>query len=62
MYLLASLIPILLLGGMFYLLYITLREAFKLKGGEQIAWVCLIILVFPIGSIIFLLAKPGDKR
>ena len=56
-----SLVPLLLIGGMLYLLIITLRDAFRLKGSERIAWVCLIIFIFPLGSIIFLFAKPNKE-
>jgi hypothetical protein len=62
MQILLSLIPVLLIAGMFYLLAVTLRDAFGLEGNEQIAWVCLILFLFPIGSIIFLLAGPGKKN
>jgi len=39
----------------------TLIKASKLKGTEKIAWICLILFTFPIGSIIFVIAKPKEK-
>jgi hypothetical protein len=58
---LASLLPVLLIGGLLYIFIISIRDAVKLNGSEKIAWVCLIIFLFPLGSIIFLLAKPKSK-
>jgi hypothetical protein len=62
MEILVALLPVLIIGGMFYLLVITIRDALRLKGTEQIAWICLIIFLFPLGSIILLLAKPSKKN
>jgi hypothetical protein len=52
------LLELLILFGILYLFISTLIKAFRLKGSEKIAWICLIIFVFPIGSIIFALTKP----
>ncbi len=57
-----TILPVAILAGMAYLLVITLREAFKLEGTEQIAWVFLILFTFPLGPIIFLLVRPGSKK
>jgi hypothetical protein len=62
MEILVALLPVLIIGGMFYLLVITIRDALRLKGTEQIAWICLIFFLFPLGSIILLLAKPSKKN
>jgi hypothetical protein len=62
MEILVALLPVLIIGGMFYLLVITIRYALRLKGTEQIAWICLIFFLFPLGSIILLLAKPSKKN
>lgn len=59
---LVFMIPLLILAGMVWLFIFTLLRAIKLKGSEQIAWVCLIIFLFPIGSIIFLIAKPKATK
>ena len=55
------LLELLILFGIIYLFISTLTKAFRLKGSEKIAWICLIIFVFPIGSIIFALARPQVK-
>jgi hypothetical protein len=55
------LLELLILSGIVYLFVSTLIKAFRLKGSEKIAWICLIIFVFPLGSIIFALTKPQVK-
>ena len=55
------LLELLIIFGIIYLFISTLIKALRLKGSEKIAWICLIIFVFPLGSIIFALAKPRAK-
>lgn len=47
--------------GAVYLFLVTLIKALRLSGSEKIAWVCLILFLFPIGSIIFVFVKPQSK-
>lgn len=54
-------LQLLIYAGIIYLFISTLLRAFRLKGSEKIAWICLIIFVFPFGSIIYALTKPETK-
>ncbi len=56
------LIELFILLGITYLFISTIINALKLKGSERIAWICLIIFVFPLGSIIFALTKSEKNK
>lgn len=58
----AAIIPVAIIGGLIYLFVITLMRAVKLKGSEQIAWVIIIIFLFPFGSIAYLAINPNKKH
>jgi hypothetical protein len=49
-------------GGLLYLLISTLLDAARLKGSDQIVWICIIAFAFPIGSLVYLLVKPRNKK
>lgn len=58
---LAALLPLSLFAGLIYVFVISIKKALQLKDTEKIAWLCLIIFLFPFGSIIFLVVKPKVK-
>jgi predicted membrane channel-forming protein YqfA (hemolysin III family) len=60
--LITALIPLIIIGCFLYLFITTLIRATKLHGSDQIVWVLIIIFLFPLGSIIFLFAKPDRKQ
>lgn len=55
------LFELLIFFGLVYIIISTLIKAWQLKGRERIVWICLIIFIFPLGSIIFALTKPQPK-
>lgn len=55
------LLQLIIAVGIIYLFVRTLIEAVRLKGTEKVAWLCLILFLFPFGSIIFALVKPQTK-
>lgn len=57
----SALLPVLVIGGMLYLLIATLLSAVKLQGNDKIVWVLIIIFIFPLGSLIYLIANPHKK-
>lgn len=59
---LLSLLPVLLIGGMLYLFFLTISDAVRLKGREKVAWIAILILLFPLGSIIYVLVSPNKQN
>ncbi len=62
MLVIANVLPLVFLGGLAWLLFYTLRLAGNLHGTERVAWTCLILLLFPLGSIIYLMAGPNRVK
>lgn len=60
---LAVLIPVALIIGMIYVFYLSIKGAFEIqKDADKIAWVLLIVLLFPLGSILFFIINPNKKK
>lgn len=58
---LEALIPVLLIGGLLWLFIWTLVDALKLTNPNRVPWVIVIIVFFPIASIVYLIIRPRPK-